>query len=172
MWDFGRADSIEPEAIGEPGDRRFRIRVMARLESASLWLEKEQVAALALALRRLLEQTKRAEEPAEPEPVMGGSFPEMPDVDFRPSRLGIGHDDQATNISIFAYDPEAGDDENATPTFSCQVSRGQARAFARRAEEIVNAGRPVCVLCGIPLDEDGHKCLRRNGHAGLSASSG
>lgn len=173
MWDFGHADSIEPEAIGEPGERRFRIRVMARLESASLWLEKEQVAALALALRRLLEQTKPAEEPIEPEPVMGGSFPEMPDVEFRPSRLGIGHDDEATNISIFAYDPETAEEEDPKPAFSCQVSRGQARAFARRAEEIINAGRPVCVLCGLPIDETtGHKCLRRNGHAGPSASLG
>ena len=172
MWDFGSADSIEPEAIGEPGDRRFRIRVMARLESASLWLEKEQVAALALALRRLLEQTRSTEEPVEPEPVMGGSFPEMPDVDFRPVRLGMGHDDKATSISIFAYDEDAAEDEDATPTFSCQVSRGQARAFAQRAEEIVNAGRPVCVLCGLPIDETGHKCLRRNGHSERSASLG
>ena len=61
MWDFGRADSIEPEAIGEPGDRRFRIRVMARLESASLWLEKEQVASLALAVTRLEKRLDRVE---------------------------------------------------------------------------------------------------------------
>ena len=27
--------------------------------------------------------------------------------------MGIGHDDQATNISIFAYDPEAAEEENA-----------------------------------------------------------
>lgn len=172
MWDFGRADSIESEAIGEPGNRQFRIRVMAQLESASLWLEKEQVAALALALRRLLEQTKTTQEPVEPEIVMGSSFPEMPDVDFRPIRLGMGHDDQATSISIFAYDEDAAEDANATPTFSCQISRGQARAFAKQAEELVNAGRPVCVLCGTPLDETGHKCLRRNGHSERSASTG
>ncbi len=172
MWDFGRADSIEPEAIGEPGERQFRVRVMARLESASLWLEKEQVAALALALRRLLEQTKTTEEPIEAEPATGGSFPAMPDVDFRTSRLGIGHDDQATSISIFAYDLEAAEDQDATPTFSCQVTRAQARAFAKQAEEIVNAGRPVCVLCGVPIDENGHKCLRRNGHSERSASLG
>ena len=172
MWEFGHADSIDPEAIGEPGDRRFRIRVIARLESASLWLEKEQMAALALALRRLLEQTKSTEEPVEPEPPASGSFPEMPDVDFRPSRLGMGHDDQATSISIFAYEADASEDDDETPTFSCQVSRGQARAFARRAEEIVNAGRPVCVLCGTSIDERGHKCLRRNGHSDRSASLG
>ena len=172
MWDFGRTDSIDPEAIGEPGDRRFRIRVMARLESASLWIEKEQIAALALALRRLLEQTKSTEEPVEPEPPTGGSFPEMPDVDFRPSRLGLGHDEQATSISLFAYDQDAAEDDDSTPTFSCQISRGQARAFADRAEEIVNAGRPVCVLCGVPIDEQGHKCLRRNGHSDRAASLG
>ena len=145
---------------------------MAQLESASLWIEKEQVAALALALRRLMEQTKSTEEPVEPEAVMGGSFPEMPDVEFRPIRLGIGHDERATSISIFAYGEDTAEDDDPTPTFSCQISRGQARAFAQRAEEIVNAGRPVCVLCGVPIDETGHKCLRRNGHADRSASLG
>ena len=71
-----------------------------------------------------------------------------------------------------AYEGDVSEDEDATPTFSCQVSRGQARAFARRAEEIVNAGRPVCVLCGTSIDEAGHKCLRRNGHSERSASLG
>jgi hypothetical protein len=145
MWDFGRVDSIEPEAIGEPGDRRFRVRVVAGSKTASLWMEKEQIAALSLALRRLLEQTKDTGPAGEAAPTSSGEFPAEADVDFKLSRLGIGHDEAAT--------------------FSCQITREQARVFGDRAEEIVNAGRPVCVLCGGPLDPSGHKCQRRNGHS-------
>lgn len=167
MWDFGRVDSVEPEAIGEPGDRQFRLRVVAGPRTASLWMEKEQMAALSLALRRLLEQTRHTEEPVEPEPYSGpGAFPSQAEVDFKLSRLGIGHDEEATAISIFAYDMEVPpDDDEASPTFSCQVSRAQSQAFAEQAEEVVSAGRPVCVLCGGPIDQGDHKCLRRNGHS-------
>ena len=174
MWEFGRVDSVEPEAIGEPGNRQFRVRVVAGPKTASLWMEKEQLAALSLALRRLLEQTKDIEEPVEPEPFLNaGAFPAEADVDFKLSRLGIGHDEAATAVSIFAYDMDVAEDDNeASPTFSCQVTRAQSRTLAERAEEIVSAGRPVCVLCGGPIDVSGHKCLRRNGHSERFVSLG
>ena len=35
---------------------------------------------------------------------------------------------------------------------------GTARAFARRTREVVNAGRPLCTLCGRPIDPEGHTC--------------
>ena len=33
-----------------------------------------------------------------------------------------------------------------------------ARAFAQRTREVVGAGRPLCVICGQPIDADGHTC--------------
>src|SRR3954447_16645373 len=41
-----------------------------------------------------------------------------------------------------------------------------ARAFIRRAQRVVAAGRPPCPLCGNPLDPQGHVCPRQNGHRG------
>jgi len=35
---------------------------------------------------------------------------------------------------------------------------GTARAFAKRTREVVGAGRPMCPLCGEPMDPDGHTC--------------
>ncbi|MHB8593573.1 MAG: DUF3090 family protein, partial [Acidimicrobiales bacterium] len=40
----------------------------------------------------------------------------------------------------------------------------QAAAFAIRATSLVEAGRPPCPLCGLPLDPSGHQCPRTNGH--------
>ncbi|MDP3768108.1 MAG: DUF3090 family protein [Dehalococcoidia bacterium] len=165
MWDFGRAELLEPEAIGQPGERLFRLRVMSGSDAASLWLEKEQLAALTLAIRQLLEQTSESAPPTEPDlPPAGGPFPNEAEVDFKIGRLGIGYDESQRMVVIFAY-TMAEDDEDAPPTFACQVSRDQSRLFAERAEDTINAGRPVCVLCGGPLDKDGHACLRRNGHS-------
>ena len=65
MWDFGRAELLEPEAIGEPGQRRFRLRVQSGDKAASLWMEKEQLAALSFGIRQILEQNTgdEADEP-------------------------------------------------------------------------------------------------------------
>ena len=162
MWDFGHADLLEPEAIGEPGQRAFRLRVMSKGESASLWLEKEQLAALTLAFRHLLEQTE--EQPsAESEPAASQPFPERPQVELKLGRLGIGYDEDLHMVTIFAYGTEEAED--APPTFACQVNLTQCATFAERAEETINAGRPICVLCGSPIEQDGHKCQRRNGHS-------
>jgi uncharacterized repeat protein (TIGR03847 family) len=39
-----------------------------------------------------------------------------------------------------------------------------ARAFAVRADRVVNAGRKPCPLCEEPLDPSGHVCPRQNGY--------
>ena len=170
MRDFGRADALKPDVTGEPGQRTFRVLVTSGHESAALLLEKEQLAALALAIRQLLEQTSGSDtggEAAAPRPIE--PFPEQPDVSFKLARLGIGYDEATQLITIFAYDIEEvsdkEDDDEATPTFSCQAGRGQCHEFAGRAEEMVSAGRPVCVLCGGSIDDGEHLCLRRNGHS-------
>lgn len=169
MWDFGRVDLLEPEAIGDPGRRAFRLRVMSRGEAASLWLEKEQLAALTLAIRQLLEQTEDDDGDAGDQPAgLQSRFPEQPTVDFKLGKLGIGYDESQRIVTIFAYDMEAGDD--ASPTFSCQVTRSQCRAFADQADETITAGRPLCVVCGGPIDRAGHKCQRRNGHSDVQIS--
>jgi uncharacterized repeat protein (TIGR03847 family) len=79
-------------------------------------------------------------------------------------------------VTVFAYEqedageaepPAQGDeeDDSTPPTFACQVSRAQCRAFAERAEQTITAGRPVCLLCGGPIDNGEHRCGRRNGHS-------
>jgi len=170
MWDLGRVDLLEPEAIGEPGLRMFRLRVMSSTEAASLWLEKEQLAALAVAMRQLLEQADDEEQPGDdPEPVASNqAFPAHPEIDFKLGRLGIGYDERLRIVTIFGYAMDL--DEEAAPTFACQVSLDQCETFAERAEEAISAGRPLCVLCGVAIENDTHKCLRRNGHSKLPVS--
>ena len=38
-------------------------------------------------------------------------------------------------------------------------------AFAEEALRVCAAGRPLCPLCGGPMDPNGHPCPRTNGHA-------
>ena len=45
-----------------------------------------------------------------------------------------------------------------------RITGAMARAFTKRALEVVAAGRPPCQFCGQPLDPEGHICARSNGH--------
>ena len=56
MHDFGRAELFDAEAIGQPGNRRFRIFARSPYGSATLWMEREQLEALSLAVDKLLAQ--------------------------------------------------------------------------------------------------------------------
>ena len=53
--EFSEITSIEAESFGEPGKRTFRIVVSASNGSAIMWLEKEQLLQLALAIQELLQ---------------------------------------------------------------------------------------------------------------------
>ncbi|MGH2544054.1 MAG: DUF3090 family protein, partial [Ardenticatenaceae bacterium] len=44
------------------------------------------------------------------------------------------------------------------------ATRDQVAALGRHAWEIAGQGRPLCPLCGEPMDADGHFCPRSNGH--------
>ena len=44
-----------------------------------------------------------------------------------------------------------------------------ARAFTKRAQAVVSAGRQPCPFCGNPMDPEGHLCPRANGFRRRSA---
>ena len=60
---------------------------------------------------------------------------------------------------------EAGDDEpEADEVLLVSLPPAAARAFSKRAQSVVAAGRPPCQFCGQPLDPAGHLCPRANGY--------
>jgi hypothetical protein len=99
MRDFGRAEILGAEAVGEPGARRFRLFARGRRgETASLWMEKEQLDALAVAMERLLAHASgrmalRREASADPPPPPSApaDFPEQAAVEFVVGQLQIGY---------------------------------------------------------------------------------
>ncbi|HEU5454277.1 MAG TPA: DUF3090 family protein, partial [Nocardioides sp.] len=44
-----------------------------------------------------------------------------------------------------------------------RIPAGAARAFVKRATQVLGAGRPSCPFCGNPVDPEGHLCVRMNG---------
>ena len=159
-YDLGPVDALDAEAIGAPGQRTFRIRAWKDDFTASLWLEKQQLLALSLALRQVMAQTGQTPEPA---PPPAQPFPDQPTVDMKLGRLALGRDEDSDRLILWAH--ESGGSEDAPPDFSCHFAWEQALTFCERAEAVCAAGRPVCALCGEPVDPEGHVCVRSNGHS-------
>ena len=159
--DIGTARGIDAETFGKPGERTFRLRIIgASMESASLWMEKEQVQALSLALIQMLAQIGRQQQADE---AGLSSFPDVADHDLRIGRMGIGFDpaDQAIILQIF----ELGMEENDPPTLNVRLRPEHCASLNGQLMRIIASGRPVCPLCGSPIDAAGHMCVRANGHS-------
>lgn len=170
--------------VGPPGQRAFflQARTGARLTSVSI--EKLQVSVLADKVNDLLDQVGAPDGPALA--IVVGPADTAPldtpiEDEFGVNTLALMWDSERERVVIECHDrdpdPEVADrpsgdqagpsgDVPATPLQSLRVvlTGAQARAFARRALEVVSAGRPPCPFCGGPLEPDGHICPRANGY--------
>ena len=161
-FDYGSATSIDAEAVGQPGQRRFRLLVRSASGSACVWMEKEQLAGIGAWLAETGARVD-AERPSSDPDVEPLPFAESFDLEFRAVQVALGLDEENFLFAIQAFDQVAATGE-ARPHFSCFLSRGQARVLARKIESVVAAGRPICPLCEQPMDPAGHACPRANGH--------
>ena len=162
--DLGLAAVLEAEAIGPPGQRRFRLRVIAGETYASIWCEKLQVSALAEAIQQTLARHRQPGDGRRPAPPPLEPFPDRAEHDFQAGGIALGYNEDADLITVFATDIDA-PGPNPTPTIRVDVDRRAARLFTVQAEQAVEGGRPTCPLCTQPIEGDAHLCPRTNGHA-------
>lgn len=178
--DLGRIDVLGAEAVGQPGQRRFRLFVRGVRGSAIMWMEKEQLNTLSLALDQLLAEfsegkilrTEAQLGPRTAPVTMPGDFPRNPDHDFQVARLGLNYNEARALFLLVAVpleiiiergkEPQAWIREEEAVSFL--FTQRQAQALTSTITTIVASGRPVCPLCGTPLDGGPHVCEKQNGH--------
>jgi uncharacterized repeat protein (TIGR03847 family) len=178
--DFAAVDAIDAESIGTPGKRTFRVRILRKEASASLWVEKQQLAALGEAIPRLLEQLDTPDQHANAAIDPISYFPDNPTVEFKVGRLALGYAAQEDRLVLIAHaleseaeeEEEDDDDEASPPNFTCRFTREQARLLSNSCADAVAGGRPTCPICHRPIDPDGHLCPRANGHQKLPTRGG
>ena len=152
---------IRPEALGEPGQRRFRLLVVINGHTVISWMEKEQVGRLGELLLDVLERLPSAADiPGRPEPVIS---PDENTADqFRAGRMELSYDEEDDRLIVVIHDIEA--DEGTRPALSFRLTRAQTRKFSEEAEALMSAGRPSCPMCGRPMGPGPHVCEKQNGH--------
>jgi uncharacterized repeat protein (TIGR03847 family) len=168
-FDFSSPDQFNVGAIGPAGHRVFYLQVRQGDEVATLRLEKQQVAALGDYLAGILADLPDAEavpdavdliEPAVEEWVIGALAVAYEEDEDRLLLVAeeLILDDGDDDADLVPVDPDR--EDPATARF--RLTRGQVMAFIRHAAELVTSGRPLCRLCGRPIDPDGHACPRLN----------
>jgi uncharacterized repeat protein (TIGR03847 family) len=167
--------------VGEPGQRTFFLQAALGGRTTSVALEKEQVAVLAERMEELLDEVLRrtggtAQVPAVApvDLVDDGPLSQPIDEEFRVGALTLAWDGDTERVVVEAHaraeteeeQVEALDEEadDGPPMLRVRITGAMARAFAKRAQLVVSAGRPPCPFCGLPVDAEGHLCPRMNGH--------
>lgn len=168
--------------VGPPGQRTFFLQARAGTRLVSVALEKQQVQALAERVDELLDEVMASQAgdaviPAVAPLGLEDSDPlEQPiEEEFRAGTMTLSWDptDERVVIEVFPYTeaavitPDQLDEDFEEPepdeVFLVRIPAGPARAFVKRAEQVLEAGRPSCPFCGNPIDPDGHLCVRANG---------
>jgi uncharacterized repeat protein (TIGR03847 family) len=152
---------IRPEALGEPGQRRFRIVVVINGSTRISWMEKEQVRRLGELLQDVLTRLPDREIPPDPPTPLIPPDESTP-YQFRAGRMELSYDEEDDRLVVLVHDIEA--DENMPPALAFRLSRNQTSDFCAEAERLVEAGRPLCPLCGRPMGPGPHVCEKQNGH--------
>src|SRR3954468_9771765 len=155
--------------VGPPGQRTFFLQARTGPRVTSVALEKQQVSVLAERIDELLDELLSAAEvnsttPAIPPVSLEDNAPlEQPIVEeFRAGTMTLSWDasDERVVVEVFPYTEEAVV-EPGTPEEEIEEPEpeemlvvrpppGRARAFSKRAQAVVAAGRPPCPFCGGP----------------------
>jgi uncharacterized repeat protein (TIGR03847 family) len=185
---YEKPDRFVAGTVGQPGQRTFFLQACAGARTTSVALEKTQVEALAERIDELLDEVVRRTGGSAPVPAvapaeLADSAPlEAPvEEEFRVGTMALAWDGAEERMILEAQalveieansedDLEAAeelllqDEENGPPLLRVRLTGAQARSFAKRALDVVSAGRSPCPLCSLPLDPEGHVCPRQNGY--------
>lgn len=169
--DLNPVTHITTDAIGQPGNRVFYIQGITDERVVTVIVEKVQIQTLALGVEDFLAEISQRYPDL---PAVTPEFDEammhiQPPVDplFRVGEVGLAYDaDQDLAVlvvrEIQSAETENPEEEASVVRFWC--TRSQLYAMGRWGLEVSGRGRPVCPLCGQPIDPSGHLCPKRNGH--------
>lgn len=166
-YSLGSVSHIETKTFGEPGHRTFNLVLEAGEARCTLWLEKEQLFQLGIYLQEAVESLSAEEKERRSrtrEPQWSG---EPISLDFKAGQMLLSHDRRNNSFGLAAYEREDDESDRETASVGFSITAGQASIIAKEALRICAAGRPLCFLCGLPINPGGHVCPRANGHTVL-----
>jgi uncharacterized repeat protein (TIGR03847 family) len=166
IFELDPVDRIAVAAVGQPGQRQFFLLAAGSGRQLTLACEKAQIQALLVRLNQMMESQgiEAADHP------IATSFLEPGEPEWRVGEMGLGYHEARQKFVLVASQAVAGEEDPASGTpdddassVRFWLSPAQVSAFAKQAETVLTAGRPLCPRCGLPMDPAGHPCPVSNG---------
>lgn len=173
LVEFDPPERFVVGTVGPPGGRTFFLQASDDSRRIQVAVEKVHAQVLAERIGDLLDELagSRSTVAAAADAADNAPLDTPISEDFRISAISLAWDEDREVVVIEAHDhdpDEVGEDAAGSDpelnTLKVILAPAQARAFARRCETVVQAGRPSCPFCGGPVDAEGHICPRANGY--------
>jgi len=157
-YQFDVVELLSPVAMGVPGKRTFFLIIGQKEKWVRIWLEKYLLESLAMAIDQFLLNLSREHLNLERGSLsQSDALPKgFPSAELEVEEIGIGLDRRMATLvfNVHGVGPKAA--EHAE--LQCLVNRTQLEKLAEQARKVVAAGRPICTICGNPIDPSGHIC--------------
>lgn len=178
VHEFDWPDRFVVGTVGLPGARTFYLQAREGQRVVSVSVEKEQSFALAEKIDEVLDELMAEDgNPYSIPPLADEALVDEDPLDtpvdeaFRAGAMSLGWDPATGQVVIEAFPiievevdrledlDELIDLPETLPeqVMQVRIPVGAARAFTKRTRDVVASGRPICSLCGLPMDE-GHVC--------------
>lgn len=163
-YEFSEVTYLSVFVVGAPGKRTFFLIVGQNKEWVRVWMEKEQLEALAVAIDQFLLTLSQKHLISSPE-AEGAALPDdvptgMPSAELEIEQITLGFNQKRAALDFLAHGLGPRKEEQAV--LQCRTTLAQLKKLGDQARSICAAGRPRCVLCGGPIDPAGHICPMNN----------
>jgi uncharacterized repeat protein (TIGR03847 family) len=163
-YEYNEATLLSAFAVGAPGKRTFFLAVGEKNNWLRIWLEKEHLQALALGVEQLfftlsqqqIDVPEEAVSPSLPDDIPSG----FPSAELDIIQATLSYDEEKAIIELIVE--RSGSQEKNLAQATCRVHLSQLKKFGAQATRICAAGRPLCPICGGPVDPSGHVCPKQN----------
>ena len=163
-YEFDEVTLISALAMGEPGKRTFFLIMGQKEEWVRVWLEKEQLETLALAIDQFLltlpQKHLISSREAEGMPLSDDVSSGLPSAELEIDQITLDFNQERATLNFLVH--AVGPHKVDQAVLYCRTTLAQLKKLGNQAKSICAAGRPRCVLCGSPIDPTGHICPMNN----------
>jgi uncharacterized repeat protein (TIGR03847 family) len=162
-YKFSSVTLLAGFAVGVPGKRTFFLGIGDKNSWVRIWLEKEHLQALNIAVEQLLStlSEEKIYIPSKAEPPMSDDTPRsLPAAELDIVQMALGYEEGKVSLKILVQ--RSGAHEPDTLEVHGRFTLAQLKKLANQSASVCAAGRPLCPICGEPVDIEGHVCPGQN----------
>ena len=163
-YEFDDVTLFSAFAMGVPGKRTFFLAIGQKEKWVRVWVEKYLLETLALAIDQFLFTLSQEHLPfgrrVEKIPLSDNAPSGLPSAELEIDQITLDFDRERAVLNLMVH--PSGPRRAEQAELHCRVTPSQLRKLGKQAKSICAAGRPICELCGNPIDPAGHICPGSN----------